>query len=65
MKMTLAMEDIEMEDLNYYYANYSRFIRHNELQGVSHLSPESITTLSRCERVPVICEPIFSLFGFI
>jgi hypothetical protein len=52
----LNVEDIEMEDLNFYYANYSRFVclrSANDLADVRNTV--YITTSSRCERARHSC----------
>lgn len=51
----LNVEDIEMEDLNFYYANYSRYVCIVLVWRKADLDPVYITTSSRCEKARRSC----------
>lgn len=54
----LSTEDVEMEDLNFYYADYSRYYTstHSEYAELFADPPESTTMSSPSDRDPPTCE---------
>lgn len=58
----LNVEDIEMEDLNFYYANYSRYVGCYISVSVMLILrldiTEYITTSLHCERAPRSCRSL-------